>query len=181
MSAKLFHSNIKILRQQSKLSQSGISDKIEVEAKRYAKWEEGRAQPDIDNIIAIAEAYGISLDKLLRIDLKTKNSKSLNQILINKIIYEICEYFGYSINELKTKHRGVSELCECRQLIYYFLFAYKVATVSQIGRELKRNHESVIHGVQVVKDLLTIDPIFRNNFTNLERIVKEILETTIEK
>jgi transcriptional regulator with XRE-family HTH domain len=68
MSAKLFHANIRILRRQAKLSQKQFSEKIGVELKRYAKWEEGRSQPDIDNIEAIAQSHNIPLDVLFNLD-----------------------------------------------------------------------------------------------------------------
>ena len=65
MSAQIFHANTKILRIKAKLTQKQFSEKIGVEIKRYAKWEEGRSQPDIDNIEAIAVAHQISVDQLL--------------------------------------------------------------------------------------------------------------------
>jgi len=65
MSAQIFHANTKILRIKAKLTQKQFSEKIGVEIKRYAKWEEGRSQPDIDNIEAIAVAHQISIDQLL--------------------------------------------------------------------------------------------------------------------
>lgn len=65
MSAQIFHANAKILRIKAKLTQKQFSEKIGVEIKRYAKWEEGRSQPDIDNIEAIAVAHQISIDQLL--------------------------------------------------------------------------------------------------------------------
>jgi transcriptional regulator with XRE-family HTH domain len=70
MPAQLFHSNIKVLRLRRKLTQKSFSEKIGVELKRYAKWEEGRSQPDIDNIEAIATVHMISVDQLLHFDFK---------------------------------------------------------------------------------------------------------------
>jgi len=68
MSAKLFHANIRILRKKANLSQRQFSEKIGVELKRYAKWEEERSQPDIDNIAKIASAHEINLDTLFNFD-----------------------------------------------------------------------------------------------------------------
>jgi transcriptional regulator with XRE-family HTH domain len=65
MSAQNFHANIKKLRKESKLTQVAFAEKINVELKRYQKWEEGRSQPDIDNIVAIAKAHEISIDQLI--------------------------------------------------------------------------------------------------------------------
>lgn len=69
MSAIKFHSNIRKLRKNMNLSQREFSKKIGVELKRYAKWEEGRSQPDIDNIELISKAHNITLDQLITTDL----------------------------------------------------------------------------------------------------------------
>jgi len=69
MSAKLLTANLKHLRLVANKSQAKLSIDLELELKRYAKWEEGRSQPDIDNLIAIARLHKITLDDLLTRDL----------------------------------------------------------------------------------------------------------------
>jgi transcriptional regulator with XRE-family HTH domain len=69
MSAKLFHANIRTLRKKAKLSQKKYAETIGVELKRYAKWEEERSQPDIDNIEIIAQSHHIPVDVLFNLDL----------------------------------------------------------------------------------------------------------------
>ena len=70
MSAQKLYTNARTLRQKTKLSQREFSKKIGVEEKRYASWEQGRVQPDIDNIEAIAKAHKITIDQLLNEDLR---------------------------------------------------------------------------------------------------------------
>jgi len=65
MCAALLPANLKALRKLSNLSQTKFSELIELEQKRYAKWEEGRCQPDIDSIIKIASTHKVSIDDLL--------------------------------------------------------------------------------------------------------------------
>jgi transcriptional regulator with XRE-family HTH domain len=71
MSAKQFQKNIRALRKKTNLSQKKFSEKISVELKRYAKWEEGRSQPDIDNIESIARTHEITIDELFHLDLES--------------------------------------------------------------------------------------------------------------
>ena len=68
MCAKLFHSNIKFLRKISNLTQEKFSEKIGVQKPRYAKWEEGTSQPDIDLLNVLAKCHNISLDDLVNKD-----------------------------------------------------------------------------------------------------------------
>lgn len=70
MNAQLLIANMRFLRQSKSLSQSKVALSLQVELKRYQAWEEGRAQPDIDLLVSIAKVHEISLDDLMKKDLK---------------------------------------------------------------------------------------------------------------
>ncbi len=53
-------------RKKKGLSQEEFAEKIGVSRQAVSKWERAEASPDTDNLIAIAEVYGLSLDELLR-------------------------------------------------------------------------------------------------------------------
>ena len=53
-------------RKQHKLSQEELAEKIGVSRQAVSKWERAEAAPDTDNLILLAELYGVSLDELLR-------------------------------------------------------------------------------------------------------------------
>ena len=73
MSAKDLKHNLRFLRKKSNFTQCQFSDLIDIPLKRYQSWEEGRAEPCIDNLISIAEVSNISLDELLIKDLAKSN------------------------------------------------------------------------------------------------------------
>lgn len=52
------------LRKKQGLSQEALGEKLGVSRQTISKWERGEASPDTDNLIALAELYGISLDEL---------------------------------------------------------------------------------------------------------------------
>ena len=52
-------------RKDSGLSQEELAEKIGVSRQAVSKWERSEASPDTDNLIRLAELYGISLDELL--------------------------------------------------------------------------------------------------------------------
>lgn len=68
----MINSNLKILRNRSKFTQEEVADKIGVSRQAVAKWENGVTVPDINNCIALAELYKVSLDNLVN------NSSSQN-------------------------------------------------------------------------------------------------------
>jgi transcriptional regulator with XRE-family HTH domain len=52
-------------RKQLNLSQEALADKLNVSRQAVSKWESGQAKPDIDNLIVMAQLYGITLDELI--------------------------------------------------------------------------------------------------------------------
>lgn len=58
--------NLKYYRKQSGFTQEQLAEKIGVSRQAIAKWEKGETLPDIDNVIALADLYEISVDSLVR-------------------------------------------------------------------------------------------------------------------
>ncbi len=53
------------LRKEKGLSQEALAAKLGVSRQAISKWERAEASPDTDNLITLAEIYGITLDALL--------------------------------------------------------------------------------------------------------------------
>lgn len=53
------------LRKENKLSQEALAEKLGLSRQAISKWERAEASPDTDNLIALADLYGITLDCLL--------------------------------------------------------------------------------------------------------------------
>lgn len=52
-------------RKQAGLSQEELAEKIGVSRQAVSKWERSEASPDTDNLVTLAELYGVSLDEML--------------------------------------------------------------------------------------------------------------------
>lgn len=57
--------NLTSLRKLHRMSQEDVAEKIGVSRQAVAKWETGSTKPDIDNCIALAALYGVSMDNLI--------------------------------------------------------------------------------------------------------------------
>ena len=53
------------LRKKNNLSQEELAEKLGVSRQAVSKWERSEASPDTDNLIALADIYGMSLDELI--------------------------------------------------------------------------------------------------------------------
>lgn len=57
------------LRRAHGLSQEELAEKLGVSRQAISKWERAESSPDTDNLIALAQLYGVSLDVLLGLQL----------------------------------------------------------------------------------------------------------------
>ena len=58
--------NLKLFRQKNGFTQEQIAEKLGVSRQAVAKWESGASIPNIDNMIALADLYDMSVDMLAR-------------------------------------------------------------------------------------------------------------------
>lgn len=68
-----FAAQLKKYRTGQNLSQDDIAKKLYVSRQAVSKWEKGAATPDLNNLVKLAEIFGISLDTLV---LGTEEAKS---------------------------------------------------------------------------------------------------------
>ncbi len=54
------------LRKQRGISQEELAEKLKLSRQAVSKWERAEASPDTDNLIALADFYGVTLDQLIR-------------------------------------------------------------------------------------------------------------------
>ena len=62
-------------RKQAGLSQEELAEKIGVSRQAVSKWERSEASPDTDNLVTLAELYGVSLDEMLGLKTAKEESK----------------------------------------------------------------------------------------------------------
>lgn len=58
--------NLKFFRKKNGYTQEQIAERIGVSRQAVAKWENGEAMPDVENIIALADIYEVTIDSLVR-------------------------------------------------------------------------------------------------------------------
>lgn len=59
-------------RKQAGLSQEQLAEKLNVSRQAITKWEMDKGIPDVANLIAISDEFGLSLDELIKGDISVK-------------------------------------------------------------------------------------------------------------
>ncbi|RYZ61195.1 MAG: chromosomal replication initiator protein DnaA [Chitinophagaceae bacterium] len=106
--------------------------------------------------------------KVLRNFVKTASK----EITIETIQKMVCEYYEVAYDKLLQKTRK-REIVQARQITMYLAKAFTKNSLKTIGEHFGgRDHTTVIHSCQTVKDLMDTDPSFRDSVMELQQKVQ---------
>ena len=74
---------LKALRVKSGLSQEKVAEQLYVSRQAISKWENNEAFPDMENMVALAKFYNVSVDYILASENEEKGLKSLDAELVD--------------------------------------------------------------------------------------------------
>ncbi len=72
--------NLKLLRKRKGISQEEIANELGLTRSSYSGYENGVAEPNLDNLIKFSDYFGISLDKLIKKELANVSEKEWDKI-----------------------------------------------------------------------------------------------------
>ena len=82
-------SNIKHLRQLKKWSQEQLANALNSTRARIGSYEEERCDPPVETLIKISNLFHVSIDALVKCDLRTVDTDSLIKVGDNRILFPI--------------------------------------------------------------------------------------------
>jgi chromosomal replication initiation ATPase DnaA len=90
-------------------------------------------------------------------------------IFIPDIVVNVgCEYFNVPLETLQGKCRK-REFVMPRQIIMYLLVCYTDMTYLNIGKIFHKDHTTVIHSKDTIKDLMSVDDDIREKIEDLKK------------
>lgn len=69
-----FGEKLQFLRKSKGISQEHLASQITVSRQAISKWELGESMPDTDNVIQLSKIFGVSIDYLLKDEIKSDHS-----------------------------------------------------------------------------------------------------------
>lgn len=75
-----FDSNIKLLRKRKKLTQDEVAEQLHMKRSTLSGYENRVAQPGLDILLLFADYYKISVDTILKVDLRKLSETQLRQL-----------------------------------------------------------------------------------------------------
>lgn len=82
-------SNIRYLRELKKRSQEQLADDLKITRARLGAYEEGRNEPPLEMLIRLSEHFHISLDALIKGDLRKTDPEAMIKIGKNRILFPV--------------------------------------------------------------------------------------------
>lgn len=128
---------------------------------------------DLEGAIVSLMAYSTTFNRDIDISLaKTILEKcSLIEekpLTIDEIVQRVCDYFKVDSKLLQTKSRK-REIVQARQVSMFLAKKYLDYSTSQIGATIGgRDHATVLHALNVVRNQLEIDRSFKEDMSEIE-------------
>ncbi|MBP5568628.1 MAG: chromosomal replication initiator protein DnaA [Treponema sp.] len=97
------------------------------------------------------------------------NPNKTKVINFNVIIEEVSKHYNISINDIVSTKKN-KEIATARQIVMYLCDKLTEDTKSNIGKKMGRDHATVIHNINKVKEKIENDPSF-------EKIIDSLIKT----
>lgn len=131
---------------------------------------------DLEGIIVSLMAHSIINNRDIDLNLARRvmdqNLKfERKRITVQKIQETVCDFFNIRKDLIQSASRK-REIVQARQVTMYFIKKHTELSLSQIGAQVGgRNHATVVHACNTVKDLLEVDKGFRSDLEEIERML----------
>ena len=166
---------IRELRKQAKLSQEMMAEKIGVSRQAITKWETGLGVPDIENLVAIADLFKLSLDELMGRDIEHKT-------LAKDYLYEsVTEYDIDGKKDFDISFMGANKL----KLYAYEGEKVKVIllsdTISDIQNELKTKIDDIKRKIDIdIKRVGNLSETVAKNELTIKILIPQLYMGEVE-
>lgn len=166
---------IRELRKQAKLSQEMMAEKIGVYRQAITKWETGLGVPDIENLVAIADLFKLSLDELMGRDIE-------HETLAKDYLYEsVTEYDIDGKKDFDISFMGANQL----KLYAYEGEKVKVIllsdTISDIQNELKTKIDDIKRKIDIdIKRVGNLSETVAKNELTIKILIPQLYMGEVE-
>lgn len=166
---------IRELRKQAKLSQEIMAEKIGVSRQAITKWETGLGVPDIENLVAIADLFKLSLDELMGRDIE-------HETLAKDYLYEsVTEYDIDGKKDFDISFMGANKL----KLYAYEGEKVKVIllsdTISDIQNELKTKIDDIKRKIDIdIKRVGNLSETVAKNELTIKILIPQLYMGEVE-
>lgn len=131
--------NLKKIRNDNKLSQEQLAEKLGVSRQSVSKWESGQAYPEMDKVLQICQLFNLNIDELLNQDIKEVSINKQAKNNVNKFIDDFLGYITKTIDMFSSMKFKAKVKCIFEQLVIIGLLVLIFMVVGFIGVSIIQN------------------------------------------
>jgi len=141
------------LRKQRGLTQSDLSDKLDVSYQAVSKWERGENLPDAFTLVELAKIYGITVDEILHgkviekkdIAKDNKRKKAILIFAVALIIMSPVSIFLYGVDnyQLYVPAILIVTAISVGLMIYVTVNSERISSYETVDKDQKRKEEII--------------------------------------
>lgn len=132
---------------------------------------------DLEGIIVSLMAHSIINNREIDITLARRVMEQnirfeKKKITVQKIQETVSDFYNIKKDLIQSASRK-REIVQARQVTMYFIKKYTELSLSQIGIQVgNRNHATVLHACNTIKNLTEVDKGFRSDIQEIERLLQ---------
>lgn len=149
-------------------SQEELADKLDVSRQTVSKWETGKAVPELDKLIALANLFNISVDALVKeeLDINNQQNKTDSDKTQNELLNKISGFF-------KSKEEFIKKLITAIIISVVIIVGYKVISNKMNLYKREKDIEKVIDAYKEIVN-------YEGNYLITEKYSKKENDKIIE-
>ncbi|MBP5648210.1 chromosomal replication initiator protein DnaA [Candidatus Saccharibacteria bacterium] len=165
-----FETRCAILKSKAELLGAEIDDKtvefIAENVRNNIRDLEGK----LNQILALAELRGVPAYELIDDSYITQSNIQTKRktISVKQLIDKVAKYYNLSSKDLLGTSR-IKNIKTARQISMYLMKEELGLSTVEIGRELSKDHTTIMHGIKVIKNNLKTDFNLREQITDLRQ------------
>ena len=105
----VFPERLKEMRQKSGLTQQEVADLININRGSYSNWENGKREPNFDNLIKLAELLNVSVDKLLGVKIEDNQTAIGMFELLEEYLDDQCDNISFLESDYRAGYEQALE------------------------------------------------------------------------
>lgn len=152
---------IKDSRQKNNISQESLAEQLNVSRQTISSWETGKSYPDIVSVIKMSDIFNISLDKMLKEDIKLihnmqekMDSVTSNQSIIFTMVFALILFGGMYFIHTYIDIPKINDLSSNIIVLIVFVVGTLIYLLSniQVGKFLnqKTSNKTIIKTIIVI-------------------------------
>ena len=165
-----FETRCAILKSKAELLGAEIDDKtvefIAENVRNNIRDLEGK----LNQILALAELRGVPTYELIDDSYITQSSMQTKRktVSVKQLIDKVAKYYNLTSKDLLGTSR-IKNIKTARQISMYLMKEELGLSTVEIGRELSKDHTTIMHGIKVIKTNLKTDFNLREQITDLRQ------------